>query len=796
MGKQLVIVESPAKAKSINAYLGRDYIVKASMGHIRDLPEKSLGVEIENRFEPQYEVLKGKASLVKELRDLAKSADSIILSTDPDREGEAIAFHLEALLKGTRKQIQRVTFHEINKKAVLAAMQKPRSIDRQLVDSQQARRILDRLVGYKLSPFLGRKIKHGLSAGRVQSVALLLIVQRAEEIENFKPEEYWEVKALVQTDAKAPAFSAMLATVDGKKAKILNGDIAAALVAEAKEQPFFVENVERAEKKRYPAPPFTTSTMQQEAARKLRFDVAKTMRVAQQLYEGMSINGQQTGLITYMRTDSTRVAPEMQQAALKLIEDKFGRSYRPARPNFYRSKGDAQDAHEAVRPTHLEYTPEKVKSQLSPEQFRLYKLIYERFLASQMAAAVYDTVSVSIRSGRIGWKANGRTLRFDGFLKLYEEGRDPAKAGEKENDEDVMLPPVEPGQRLLCKKIDPSQHFTKPPAFFTEASLVKELEKRGIGRPSTYASIISVLKARDYVFVENKSFHPTEVGRAVCHMLVAHFPNLINVEFTAQMEQQLDDVAEGGREWRELLETFYGPFAQTLQEAMGAADRVVLGEQTELTCPACGQPLWRRTTKYGPVYACGGYPSCKFIVPVGEPTETPCLSCGKPLYLCEIVPKGKRKAVKQYSCYSCRSKFGYGKKGQPEPLAVETEHRCEKCGKPMLKRKGRYGEFLACSGYPSCKHLVGLDKEGNAKPPSEGAKTVQVTNQCCAKCGSVMVLRAKGEDKFLGCSGFPKCRGTGKWEDGMQIIDELPFAEVKKRYKQVKKKKSSTAKRT
>ncbi|MGZ4032737.1 MAG: type I DNA topoisomerase [Tumebacillaceae bacterium] len=786
MTKQLVIVESPAKAKAINSYLGRDYIVKASMGHIRDLPEKSLGVEIENHFEPQYEVLKGKAALVKELRSLAKSSDRIILSTDPDREGEAIAFHLEALLRGTNSKISRVTFHEINKKAVLSAMQKPRAIDRPLVDSQQARRILDRLVGYKLSPFLGRKIKHGLSAGRVQSVALLLIVQRAEEIETFKAEEYWEIKAQVHTDPRAPLFTCQLASIEGKKAKIETGEVASTIVAEAKAQTFVVQDVERAEKKRYPAPPFTTSTLQQEAARKLRYDVAKTMRVAQQLYEGTDIQGQHVGLITYMRTDSTRVAPDMQQAALKLIAEKFGAAYRPARPNFYRSKGDAQDAHEAIRPTHLELSPERVKSQLSPDQYRLYKLIYERFLASQMAAVVYDTVTVSIQSGRFGWKANGRTLRFDGFLKLYEEGRDAKKAGDdKEDDQDVLLPPVEAGQRLLCEKVAQSQHFTKPPAYYSEASLVKELEKRGIGRPSTYASIISVLKARDYVFVENKWFHPTEIGRVVCQTLVAHFPDLINVVFTAEMEKQLDRIAEGEREWRQLLHDFYQPFEKTLLHAMGTAEKVVLGQQTEMPCPACGQPLWRRMTKYGEVYACGGYPGCKFIVPVGEPTHVPCLSCHHPLHVCSVTPKGKKKAVKQYHCYQCRSKYGVGKKGQPEPLVVPTEHVCEKCGMPMVKRKGRYGEFLACSGYPKCEHIMNLNKEG--QPVESAPKMVEVTNQCCPKCGSVMVARAKGAEKFLGCSRYPRCRTTGKWQDGIQVIDTLSFADVKKRYKQVKK---------
>lgn len=790
MAKHLVIVESPAKAKAINSYLGREYIVKASMGHVRDLPEKSIGVDIENRFEPQYEVMKGKTALVKELRSLAKSSDTIILSTDPDREGEAIAFHLEQLLKAPGKRFERVTFHEINKKAVLQAMSAPRHIDRQLVDSQQARRILDRLVGYKLSPFLGRKIRHGLSAGRVQSVALLLVVQRAEEIENFKTEEYWEIHALVQTAADAEPFQCQLTTVDGKKAKIANGDLAAAIVAEARQQTFGITDVERAEKKRYPAPPFTTSTLQQEASRKLRFDVAKTMRVAQQLYEGVDVNGQTAGLITYMRTDSTRVAPHMQQEALKIIGERFGAAYRPSRPNVYRSKGGAQDAHEAIRPTHLEWTPERMKSQLSPEQLRLYKLIYERFLASQMAAAVYDTVSVSIQAGRFGWKANGRTLKFDGFLKLYEEGFDPKKAGGDTQEQDVTLPPVESGQRLLTRDIKPSQHFTKPPAYYTEASLVKELEKRGVGRPSTYASIISVLKAREYVIVVDKKwFHPTDIGRAVCQMLIAHFPDLINVEFTAEMEKQLDHVAEGTREWRALLDDFYRPFAQTLELAMKTGDRMVLGEQTEQSCPACGQPLWRRTTKYGDVFACGGYPKCKYIVPVGEPTKVPCPSCTHHLTLTEVTPKGKRKPVKQYFCYQCRGRFAYGTRGKAEPLVVETEHKCDKCGSVLVKRKGRYGEFLACSGYPKCKNIMKIDQAGN--PVAAAPKVVQVTNQCCAKCGSVMIVRAKGEEKFLGCSRYPTCRSTSKWQDGIQIIDELAPDEVKKRYKLVKKKKKS-----
>lgn len=787
LAKHLVIVESPAKAKTINSYLGKEYIVRASMGHVRDLPKSGLGVEVDNQFQPQYEVLKEKTAVVKELRSLAKSADRIILSTDPDREGEAIAFHLEALLRPSNRNIERVLFHEINKNAILQAMRSPRQIDYRLVDSQQARRVLDRLVGYKLSPFLSRKIKHGLSAGRVQSVALRLIVQRSDEIEQFKPEEYWEIKAQVHTDPQAPLFTCALEKIDGKKAKIGQADLAAAVVAEAKEQTFVVRKVERAEKKRYPAPPFTTSTLQQEAARKLRFDVAKTMRVAQQLYEGVSVEGKPTGLITYMRTDSTRVAPEMQQQALRKIEEWFGADYRPKRPTNYRSKGGAQDAHEAIRPTHLDLTPARVQSQLSPEQYRVYKLIYERFLASQMSAAIYDTVSVSIQSGRFDWKANGRTLIFDGFLKLYEEGRDSKHAGEEKADEEPMLPPVAEGQQLICEKITPSQHFTKPPANFTEASLVKELEKRGIGRPSTYASIISVLKARDYVTVENKNFYPTDIGKVVSQTLVENFPELINVEFTAEMEKQLDQVAEGERDWRGMLQTFYDPFSKALELAMKSAERVVLGEETELPCPACGQKLWKRSTKFGLVYACGGYPTCKFIVPVGEQTEVPCLSCSKPLYLCDVTPKGKRKAVKQYHCYQCRAKFAYGKGGKPEPLAVETEHSCEKCGKQMVLRKGKYGEFLACSGYPQCKHVQKVDKEGN--PMANVPKLVQVTNQCCSKCGSVMVLREGKGEKFLGCSGYPRCRTTGKWSESVQVIDELEFADVKKRYKQVKKKK-------
>ncbi|TCP51835.1 DNA topoisomerase-1 [Tumebacillus sp. BK434] len=787
LAKHLVIVESPAKAKTINSYLGSDYIVKASMGHVRDLPKSGLGVEIEKQFEPQYEVLKEKSTVVRELRALAKSADRIILSTDPDREGEAIAFHLESLLRPSNRNIERVEFHEINKNAILQAMKKPRRIDYRLVDSQQARRILDRLVGYKLSPFLSRKIKHGLSAGRVQSVALLLIVQRADEIEKFKPEEYWEIKAQVHTSLQAPLFTCVLEKIDGKKAKVGNGDLAAAIVAEANEQLFVAQSVERAEKKRYPAPPFTTSTLQQEAARKLRFDVAKTMRVAQQLYEGVSVEGKPVGLITYMRTDSTRVAPEMQQKALKTIEERFGPRYRPARANSYKSKGGAQDAHEAIRPTYLELTPERVKSQLTAEQHRVYKLIYERFLASQMAPAVYDTVAVSIQSGRFGWKANGRTLKFDGFLKLYEEGRDSKHAGDDKVDEEPMLPPVEEGQKLICEKITPSQHFTKPPALFTEASLVKELEKRGIGRPSTYASIISVLKAREYVVVENKFFQPTEIGKVVCQTLVGNFPDLINVEFTADMEKQLDQVAEGDRDWRGMLQAFYDPFSRTLDGAMKTAERVVLGEETVLPCPACGQKLWKRTTKYGLVYACGGYPSCKFIVPVGGETQVPCLSCSQPLYLCDVTPKGRKKAVKQYHCYQCRAKFSYGKGGTPEPLAVETEHACEQCGQPMVLRKGRYGEFLACSGYPKCKQIMKVDKQGN--PVASAPKLVQVTNLCCAKCGSVMVAREGKGEKFLGCSGYPRCRSTAKWSESVQVIDELEFAEVKKRYKQVKKKK-------
>ncbi|MCL6640262.1 MAG: type I DNA topoisomerase, partial [Candidatus Rokubacteria bacterium] len=665
--KSLVVVESPTKARTLSKLLSRPYEVKASMGHVKDLPKSRLGVDVDDNFTPRYIVIKGKGPVIKELKDAARRAATVYMATDPDREGEAISWHLSEVLRPVNPQIRRIEFHEVTKEAVTRAIRHPREIDQNLVNAQQARRILDRLVGYKLSPLLWRKIRGGLSAGRVQSVAVRLIVDREREIEAFVPREYWSIEGTFRTRA-GESFTARLFARDGQKygapgdegaAVIATEADASALAALLRRSAYAVVEVRRKDQARHPAPPFTTSTLQQEANRKLGFSASRTMAVAQQLYEGLDVGaGGPVGLITYMRTDSVRVAAPAQHEARDYITRTFGEAYLPERPRQYRSRRDAQDAHEAIRPTSVARTPERLKPYLRSDQLRLYRLIWERFLASQMASAVMDTLSVDIAGrgpeasgagaggGEFLFRATGSRVKFPGFLILYREAREN---GEEERE--GWLPPLEGGEPLALAALDPERHFTQPPPRYTEASLVRALEERGIGRPSTYASIISTIQDRGYVELKEKRFYPTELGTIVNDQLVKHFPQILDVDFTAAVEDKLDEIAEGERGWVEVLREFYDPFARALQAAEEQMERVRPEPKvTEEVCPNCGKPMLLRTGRFGEFLGCSGYPECKTIVnskKEEKPLGVPC-----PVSSCtgELLEKRSRRGKLFYGC--------------------------------------------------------------------------------------------------------------------------------------------------
>ena len=619
LGKTLVIVESPAKSKTIQKYLGGGFVVKASFGHVRDLPQRDLGVDVDNSFRPTY-VISGKSNIVEDLKKSAKSADRILLASDPDREGEAIAWHLQALLKTQCKNIQRIEFNEITKSSVQTAIQKPHNVDLRLVDSQQARRILDRLVGYQLSPWVSSTLgERGLSAGRVQSVALRIIVDRQREIDAFVPQEYWKVQAELSPLASDETFIADAVRRNGQDLNLKTEQDAQTVLAGVQGVPFTVESIEGKQRKRSPSAPFTTSTLQQEAGRKLHYDSAKTMKIAQTLYEGVELgDGSAHGLITYMRTDSTRINEDFQRAALAYIGTEFGSQYVPATPNTYKTKGEAQDAHEAIRPTDMANTPDAIRTFLTDDQFRLYKLIWERFVASQMASAIYDTQTVLISAGEYTFKATGYAVTFDGFMTVYLEDKD-LEESEKKDEREKRLPSMREREVLEAIQVVPQQKFTSPPPKFSEPSLVKELEKLGIGRPSTYASIISTLKARLYVSVVKEKFEPTARGYSVIDILVKYFPSIMNVQFTSNMEDRLDVIAEGKARYAEVLGDFYRPFSQMLSSAQSVAPVSVPGgssrDEIYDPCPECGKPMVVRSGKRGKFLACTGYPSCTHTAP-------------------------------------------------------------------------------------------------------------------------------------------------------------------------------------
>ena len=705
MPKSLIVVESPTKVKTIGKFLSRDFTVRASMGHVRDLPPKQLAVDIENGFAPEYVIIKGKQKVVKQIKDAAQKVDHVLIATDPDREGEAIGWHLAHELKRIKKPINRITFNEITKSAVQNAVKHPGKINQDLVDAQQARRILDRLVGYQISPILGRTVKWGLSAGRVQSVAVRLICEREAEIEAFVSEEYWSITAKLKGENTNP-FEAKLFRINEKKAKVENEEQAKTIVKEAGAEKYIVEKIDRKERKRRPVPPFITSKLQQEAARKLRFTAKKTMAVAQQLYEGMEIGSEgMVGLITYMRTDSTRVAKEAMDSVREFIGDKYGSDYLPGRPTYYKSKKGAQDAHEAIRPTSVMRTPASIRKFLSKEQYALYGLIWRRFVASQMKPAIFDVTTVDINAGRHTFRTTGSIIKFKGFISIYLEGKDDSQ----EEDKEFILPELVVGQLLQLLGLTPDQHFTQPPPRYSEATLVKILEEKGIGRPSTYASIISTIQNRDYVRKEQRRFVPTETGKLVNILLVKSFPDILDVEFTAKMEAELDDIEDGKKKWVEVLKQFYEPFSQSLKKAPDTirAAKKDMEEATDEVCEKCGSPMIIKVGRYGKFLACTGYPECKNTREINQ-------------------------------------------EGEASEEPDSTDEVCEKCGSLMVVKVGRYGRFLACSSYPECKNTKQLGRDKSA--PDEP------TDEVCEKCGSPVVIKTGRYGRFLACSKYPECK--------------------------------------
>lgn len=647
MADKLIIVESPAKANTIKKFLGGSTKVVASMGHIRDLPKSKLGIDIEHDFEPEYINIRGKGDLIKSLKTDAKKAKKVYLATDPDREGEAIAWHLAKILENDKDKITRVTFNEITKTAVQKAIKEPRNIDLNTVDAQQARRVLDRIVGYKISPILWKKVKRGLSAGRVQSVAVKLIVDRENEIENFIPEEYWNIYADLKDEKSKKQFEVRFYGKNGKKQEIHSKEEIDQILKTIEKAKYTVSEVKKGEKKRNPAPPFTTSTMQQEASRKLGFTLKKTMSVAQGLYEGVKIAEKGTvGLITYMRTDSTRISEEARAAAKTQIVATYGEEYYENR--YYKTSKDAQDAHEGIRPTYADIQPDKIKDELTKDQYKLYKLIYNRFMASQMKPAIYDTMAVNIKADDYDFKANGQNLRFKGFMTLYVEGTD-----EKEEKEEGILPELQENQEVKLLKINPKQSFTEPPARYTEASLVKTLEEKGIGRPSTYSPTITTILERRYIQKEQKQLVPTELGKIVNKILTENFTDVINVEFTAKIENEFDEIAEGKEQWKQMIREFYGPFEKELEKVEKELEHVELvDEVSDVPCDKCGRMMVYKYGKYGKFLACPGYPECKNTKPIVETIDVPCPKCGAVVQI-RKTKRGKKYFICENNPQSC-----------------------------------------------------------------------------------------------------------------------------------------------
>ncbi len=716
---KLVILESPAKAKTVKKYLGSDYVVMACMGHIRDLPKSTMGVDIENDFEPKYIEMKDKKEIIKKLRTEAKKADCVYLAGDPDREGEAISWHLCYILGLDINDKNRVTFNEITKKGVEDGINNPRKIDLDLVDAQQARRVLDRIVGYKLSPFLWKKVKSGLSAGRCQSAALKIVVDREKEIRAFQPEEYWTIDTVLNKN-RSKIEAHLEKGKDDKKIKISDEKTAKSILEDLNNAEFKVKNIKKGTRKKQPAPPFITSTLQQEASRKMNFNSQRTMRVAQMLYEGVELQGLgATGLITYMRTDSLRISEEARLTGNQYILDNYGEKYLPEKPRYFKTKKGAQDGHEAIRPTNPMLTPEQVKDSLTADQYKLYKLIWERFIASLMSVCIQNTVSIDIDANGYTFKASGYTIKFDGFTKLYVEGKDETEESAK------ALPDLEVGEVLKLKELTPNQHFTQPPARFTEASLIKALEESGIGRPSTFATTVTTIVKRNYVEREKKTLIPTSLGEVITDLLSELFPEIVDQKFTAKVETELDDVENGDEQWKNMLSKFYKGFDKTLKSAEEKTDGTKVKipvVETDIVCDKCGRKMVIKMGKFGKFLACPGFPECKNTKPL-------------------IDEKDITSTEKQ------------GENVQAE----ETNEICDKCGAKMVIKIGRYGKFLACSNYPECKSI----KQITVKTPG-----------ICPKCGSKIIqLKSKRGYKYFACEKGKEC-GFMTWDT--PLADKCP----------------------
>jgi DNA topoisomerase I len=713
MAKNLVIVESPAKARTLEKYLGKDFQVKASVGHVMDLPKSKLGVDVEHDFEPKYEVLRGKKKIIDDLKRAAKGKEHIYLAPDPDREGEAIAWHIAECIGRDQHKMHRVLFNEITKRSVEEAIRHPRELDRNLYEAQQTRRILDRLVGYQISPLLWKKVRRGLSAGRVQSVAVRIICERERDIQAFVPKEYWSITARLEGD-NPPPFAARLLRIgedrlDPEKFRVENEAAAQGLVERLRGATWTVTRVERKERRRYPTPPFITSRLQQEASRKLGFAPNRTMRIAQRLYEGIELGEGAVGLITYMRTDSTRVAPEALQEVREFVGTRFGKVYLPEKAVVYPSKKGAQDAHEAIRPTSFVNTPERATPFLSKEELALYTLIWNRFVASQMTPAVFDQTTVDISAADTAFRATGQIMKFDGFIRVYTEGRDDERKDDDEDESERQLPPLTEGERLRLDELLPEQHFTQPPPRFSQATLIKELEEKGIGRPSTYATIMTTILNKEYV-AEDKSRRmlPTELGFLITELLVEAFPDILNVEFTAGMENVLDEIEDGKQPWVAAMRRFYDPFARDLEHAEERMRDVKReGQPTEIPCASCGAQMVIKWGRSGEFLACPKYPECK--------------------------------NTKNFT------RDGEGTLRVEE--AQQIDEKCEQCGQPLQLRYGRYGKFLGCSGYPECKNVRPL-----VRPVPTGVT--------CPDCnqGEIMEKRSRGGKIFYSCNRYPQCK--------------------------------------
>jgi DNA topoisomerase-1 len=721
VAKPLIVVESPTKVKTIKKYLGKEYNVVATVGHIKDLPAKEMGIDVENGFKPKYKSIPGKQKVITSLKKAAGKSTEIYLAPDPDREGEAIAWHTAEVLKKEGRHFWRVLFHELTKDAINKAIANPEKLNRHKYEAQQTRRILDRLVGYQISPLLWRKVKGGLSAGRVQTVAVRIICERERAIQSFQPEEYWSISAFLESD-DPPEFMAKLVKKDAEKIKIKDEKQAQAIYQELNTHDFTIKKITKKTVRRNPLPPFTTSKLQQEAIRKLRFSAKKTMVVAQQLYEGVELGPEESvGLITYMRTDSTRISAEAATEAQVLIQEKFGSEYALDKPRFFKNKKKAQDAHEAIRPTSVYHIPEKIEPYLSKDQAALYRLIWQRFVASQMKQALIDQVSVSITAGPYLFSASGSTVKFPGFMTLYVSVDDEL---DKQRKKQKKLPRLTEDSALKVNRIDPKQHFTQPPPRFSEASLVKELEENGIGRPSTYASILSTIRDKGYVELEKGYFHLNELGFIVNDLLVETFPDVFKVEFTARMEDELDRIESADTVPLNILNNFYTPFKEKIEQADDDMLNVKgVGFATDLTCPECGRTLHIKVGRHGHFLACNGYPECT------------------------------------YSRDYIRDAKGKIQPLEPDLKAVEGKV-CEKCGKAMVLKRGRYGEFLACSGYPDCKNTQSMNSNGSGKKTG-----VPCPEKECS--GEIVERKSKRGKTFYGCSRFPDCK-FATWDKPIQ----------------------------